>query len=130
MSHVLRLHTSPTAPEETTDSSLVTSKLHYRSRGPHMEKDGGISLPGSSRHAPFPRSPSDSSISNVYPPQENLPKEPHDHIVDIAKKPAGDAGEVPRICGLPLKYVSFVNFFRMTEGLAYEPLIPTSDWSR
>jgi hypothetical protein len=81
-----------------------------------MEKDASITPPGSSRHSPFTRSPSNSSINGVYPPQASPPKDASGHNgMNIAKRTttAGDAAEVPKIFGLPLKYVSSVNLYAM-----------------
>jgi len=77
-----------------------------------MEKDGCITPPSSSRHGPVTRSLSNSSINGVYPPQASPPKDASDHGMSIAKRTtAGDTSEVPRIFGLPLKYVSLVNLY-------------------
>jgi hypothetical protein len=114
MSRILRLNASPVGHEEKTESSLVTSRLHYRSRGSLMEKDASITPPGSSRHYPFTRSPSNSSINGVYPPQASLPKDASGPGMSIAKRTTpGDGVEVPKMFGLPLKYVSSVNLHIM-----------------
>lgn len=71
-----------------------------------MEKDGKIIRPGGSRQSSFTRSPSNSSIDAIYPPQLRQPKAIGDDTLDDAKKVVADEVDVPKIFGLPLKYVS------------------------
>jgi hypothetical protein len=51
-------------------------------------------------------------MNGVYPPPVSPPKDASGHGMSIAKKTtSGDAAEVPKIFGLPLKYVSSVNLY-------------------
>ncbi len=107
MSLNLRLNASPGGLEKKSKSPLTTSKLYYRSRGTFMEKDGSITRPGSSRQNSSTDSAPNSSMNAVYPPQTGQPEHIGDHSTDDAKKTAaGNALEVPKIFGFPLKYVS------------------------
>lgn len=92
-----------------------------------MDKDGSIAPPGSSRQSSFTRSPLNLPINGVYPPQASMSEDASGQSMDNAKRTT--VGAVPKIFGLPLKYVSLVDLSMLEAKQAEKLSVSMLDWS-
>lgn len=115
MTHKLPIQTSFLGPANIQKSSSAASELYHRTKIRSMDRHGSATPP---RQSPEDIYPNDAN--NVqYPPSRPSGTALHQRNASVSSvKSTGDAKDVPRIYGLPLKYVSLVTLALQNASLA------------